>query len=144
MWTLKENIKIILRRHGLIITREALANNQSLAEIILNDPLYSARYGHNLVRTDDPKTPQAPPTIENEEVIEVNIKKKGNIMKEQGQQLDLFGDSALTFDNAGNDGMVLNVKEAAPRSKSNASKRSRPTGAKDGSQQKSSDVSAAT
>jgi hypothetical protein len=70
-------------------------------------------------------------------VIEVNIKKKADALKEQTRQLNLFADSALTFDNAGTDGMALNVKDSAQASRSSASKQRSRTSAKDGSQQKS-------
>lgn len=144
MWTLKNNVKIVLKRHGLIVTKETLAKNQALANVILEDAVYNAHYGHNLVQLDT-SAAQETQAREDEDVIAVNIKKKADALREQEESESATSeDTALTFDNAGTDGMVLKFKERKRRSRSNGSRRQKAASAKDASAGKNSDASAAT
>lgn len=114
MWKLKEPVKIILKRHGLVITQESLARNQTLADVVMEDTVYRQRYGHNFIQTDGAGKDIPAPTKPDQLDIEVNVKKKADALKESKQP-------ASTSTEAKADGMILNVKEAAPESVSQES-----------------------
>lgn len=76
MWKLKDNVKIVLKRHRVVVDQKSLAANQNLAHLITEDPKYNSDYGHNLVWTGDnaPNKKTANPNANIE--ISVNVKKK--------------------------------------------------------------------
>lgn len=83
MYKLKNDVKIVLKRHNVTVTQKALAGNQHLATLILEDPIYNARYGHNLEEVGDGgaratfKPDPANPKIGQDAIeIQVNVKKK--------------------------------------------------------------------
>lgn len=103
MWKLKEPVKIILKRHGVVVTQESLTKNQALAELILNDPSYFAAYGHNIINTEGQPAKQAEePGI----TIHVDVKKKAEVEKLQSEQSK---PSASTSTPQQTDGMSLNL-----------------------------------
>lgn len=110
MWTLKSDVKIVLRRHGLIVTQKTLKANQHLAEIILNDPVYNAQYGHNLEGEGKTKAQEETKTIE------VTVKKKAEVTSPQPPPTSSPYVSTSTEVKTG--GMNLNVSEQRPESKS--------------------------
>lgn len=83
MYRLKNDVKIVLKRHNVTVTQKSLAGNQHLATLILEDPIYNARYGHNLEEVGDGgaratfKPNPANPKIGQDAIeIQVNVKKK--------------------------------------------------------------------
>lgn len=112
MYTLKENVKIVLKRYGVIVTRETLARNQKLADMILDDPHYNAQYGHNIVKGEyhpTMKVAKIEKTEKTEEsgTIVVNVKKKAR----KDQQPETSKPSASTSTEAATGGMTLNISE---------------------------------
>lgn len=54
MWKLKDSsVQIVSKRLPVVINAQKLAQNQSLAQLIINDPQLYANYGHNLVWTGE-------------------------------------------------------------------------------------------
>lgn len=79
MYVLKDKtLKITLKRQGnpgVTITADALEKNQNLAGLILNDPQYFAKYGHN-INWQGANPPPKKPFKSGEMEIDVNVKKK--------------------------------------------------------------------
>lgn len=118
MWTLKEPVSIVLKRHNVTVNRERLKANQNLAEIILNDPIYSAKYGHLLVWSEGGKpTGKQPPKSKDIE-IEVNVKKKPQIGTEP---VEISTPSASTSTAPQTDGSSLIQNAPKQESKSQGS-----------------------
>lgn len=123
MWTLKEPVKIVLKKEGVIITRKTLDENQALADLVFNDPLNNARYGHNFKEGNyDPKAKVTPKQAGN--TIEVNVKKKADL--KEALKLEPSKPTALTSTEVQNDGMSLNVNEGKPELKSTGSQHLKP------------------
>jgi hypothetical protein len=50
-YRLINNVRIVLRRHSVVVSPENF--NDTLAELILTDPIYSHNYGHNIEVLDE-------------------------------------------------------------------------------------------
>lgn len=109
MWTLKDDSKIVIKKHGLVITRQSLARNQALANVVLEDHDLFRKYGHNFVQAGSGK--QAPAPRPNEVVIEVNVKKKADALKESGEPV-----STSTEVQTGGGSLNVNEVKQEPRS----------------------------
>lgn len=117
MWTLKDPVKIVLKKEGVVITKDLLQKDQSLADLILNNEDYKKRYGHNLVQRGVPKEETG------EITIPVTAKKKAETVTESAPVT--LPESSSTLTAAPTGGMTLNVREEKPKSPSQGSKQSK-------------------
>lgn len=104
MYRLKEDVKIILRRHSVVVTKESLAKNQNLATLILEDPQYHSRYGHLIEEVTNGKVIKPkiqPQTIGHDPfTIEVNVKKKPESQPTASQLTETPTDGGNLIENA--------------------------------------------
>lgn len=121
MYTLKEDVTIFIKSHGLLITRDLLAKNQGLADVVLGDDFLRQKYGHNFLFNKKP--------IEQSKIkpkggieIEVKVKKKADALKESQQAQVTSTPSASTLTEAGTGGPVLSTSEKEQPSQSSDSK----------------------
>lgn len=114
MWTLKEDIQIVINDRvndfKLIIDRTILKKNPELALMVMNNPTYKDKWGHNFVEVGEPKPKQPVKSIP------VEIKKK----QETELPLTKSPDTASTSQTAQShnsakeaqpDGMTLKVSD---------------------------------
>lgn len=118
MYTLKEPVKIVLKNKGVVITKESLKADQSLAELVLDNPELSIKYGHNFLFNGQPVSEKK------EETIPVTMKKKVT-EPESPQQPPKSMPSASTSTEAKTGGMQLNVSEQKQESPSKDSGQSK-------------------
>lgn len=117
MWQLKEPVKVISKKHRLIISRETLKADPGLADLVMNDPELRAKYGHNFKEVGTKEELET-----GEVVIPVDFKKKAEVT---GSVSETLPESASTSTEAPNDGMRLNVSEVKPQSPSQGSQQSK-------------------
>lgn len=120
MWTLKRNVTILIRKEGIRINRAALEANQDLALLVMNNDEYREKWGHNFEQVEGTRLrDRQKSTVRPDEVIEVNVKKKSDVVSPTLQE------SALISKEASSDGMNLNVSDIGQQSQSDALKQSK-------------------
>ena len=120
MWTLKRNITILIKKEGIRINRVELEKNQDLAELVLNNPEYNEKWGHNFEQVDSTRLrDRKSATVKPDEIIQVDIKKKTGLASEKSEGFVSTSNAPLT------DGMTLNFNEQGQQSPSAGSKQSK-------------------
>lgn len=117
MWQLKEPVKVVSKKHRLIISRETLKADPGLADMVMNDPELFKKYGHNFKQVGTKEELET-----GEVVIPVDFKKKAEVIDSESE---ILTESASTLTEVPNDGMRLNVSEVKPPSPSQGSQQSK-------------------
>lgn len=105
MWKLKEPVKIVLKKKGVVITTKTLEDDPTLALLVLDDPDLKKKYGHNFIEAKERVHVST-------DTIPVNLKKKADSVQ------PTLKPTVLTSTEVQTDGMSLNVKDSKQESKS--------------------------
>lgn len=119
MWTLKRNITILIKKEGIRINRVELEKNQDLALLVLNNPEYKEKWGHNFEEVSGGRLrDRKNSTVKPDEIIQVNVEKKTKSESVKSEGFVSTSKEVLT------DGMTLNFNEQGQQSQSQGSKQS--------------------
>lgn len=123
MWTLKDNVTILIRKEGIRINRDALEKNPDLALLVMNNEDYKKKWGHNFVEVPDSlkKSKQSATVRPDEIIIPVDIKKKQQVES----QSETSPESASTSKEAQTGGQSLIQNAPKPESQSGVSRQSK-------------------